>query len=155
MVLTDRDQVLNIARNIDEETLVLDDQAQLFELVDEAIAQGKGSANAWATSVDWSTSTSHPLYALYREIYQIYAAMNLIMRLAETDKDLESLSKMIEVKGPLLKAGVKEMATLGTDGGVGKVRSVSSISANITYPKNISALPYKSVAMLTGRRGRY
>lgn len=154
MVLTDREQVINIARNHDEESLALDDQAKLFEIVDEAIAQGKGSAKAWATSVNWDTQTAHSLYPLYHEIYLIYAAMNVIMRLPDTEKDLETLQKMIEVKGPLLTQGVKQMATLGTDAGASSVRSTMSIAPDITYPKNLGVTPYYSVGVLKGRRGR-
>jgi hypothetical protein len=156
MVLTDREQVINIARNHDEESLNLDDEAKLFEIVDEAIIQGQGSANAWATSIKWSESAAltHPLYPLYHEIYLIYAAMNVIMRLPDVEKDLTTLQSMIAIKGPLLTKGVKEMATLGTDGGTSKVRASLSIADDITYPKNLAATPYYSVGILKGRRGR-
>lgn len=155
MVLTDREEVINIARNVDEETLGLTDNAKLLEMVDAAIEKGKGSAAAWAPTVTWATATSHPLYSLYKKIYQIYAAIDLIMRFPETDKDLKSLTDLIEVQGALLSTGVKTMATLGTDGGTSKVRATSAIAANITYPKNTGALSYRSPAFLNGRRGRY
>lgn len=157
MVLTDREEVLNIARNYDEETLGLVDVAKLNEMADAAILYGKGTANSFASSVNWidAASQNHPLYQLYREIYLIAAAVNLIMRFPETDKDLKSLTDLIELKGPLLNKGVKEMATLGTDGGIGKIRSVSSISQDITYPKNIRAPYYRSTSIIKGLRGRY
>lgn len=154
MVLTDREQVLNIARNHDEESLALDDEAKLLEIVDEAIVQGKASAKAWATSVNWDQQSNHQLYGLYHEIYLIYAAINVIMRLPDVEKDIEALQKVIDLKGPLLTQGVKQLATLGTDQGASSVRSTMSIAADITYPKNINAIPYYSPSMLKGRRGR-
>lgn len=156
MTLSDREEVINIARNTDENTLGLTDVTKLNEIVDASIEEGKSSATAWATSVEWNKpeAQNHPLYHLYREIYHVYAAINLIMRFPESEKDIESLSKIIEIKGPLLKQGVKDMASLGFDSGVSKVRHTSVTASDITYPKNLGAMPYKSPAFLSGRRGR-
>lgn len=155
MVLTDKEQVINIARNVDEESLNLIDAAKLNEIADAAVLTGYSNAKAWATSVDWDTATTHPLYKTYQEIAHIYGAINLIMRLPGLEKDIKGLNDIItQIKGPLLAKGVKDMATLGTDGGASKVRNSSVVAENITYPKNLSASPYYSTNILSGRRGR-
>ena len=156
MVLTDREQVINLAKNVDFETLALADENKLNEYLDQAIAFGKASAATWATSVNWedSANNSHPSKNLYNELYIIYAAINLLMRMGDYSEETEGYNKMAESKGALLSKGVREYANYNQDGGASKLRSSASSITRLTYPANLDALPYKSPNMLSGRRSR-
>lgn len=157
MVLTDQEIVINLAKNVDEETLALVNNAKFLEFVDDAIVKGKAAARAYAPAIDWTSSEAlnHPAYELYKEIYQLYAANHLLLRLQTDYKDdVAGLMQTATDKGALLSKAVKELATYNQDSGISKIRSSASSSVNVTYPANLGLSPYHSPNFLNRRRGR-
>ena len=157
--LTQREKVLNLAKNIIPDDLAVVDQTKLDKYADDAIDKGKATATSFAPSVEWSENEAqnHPLIKLYDEITEFSAAAHLIARISdENGKATAALDylKIVEMKGVLLSNGVIKLASYGKDNNLSSVRKTSTTPANITYPKNLNADPTQSIGIISRRRGR-
>lgn len=162
MVLTDEEEILNLAFHVDADTLnIVDgngdpDPSKFAEILAESLAKGLSNADTFAPSIDWTSpeGLSHPSYDLYKEIAILSAAAYMLRPLPDYAKTVEEYEQTIELKGNRLRRGIKEAATYGTDSGASKARLSSSANVIVTYPKNFSATPFMSPNFKRGRRGR-